>query len=136
MIRYLTEKEVILINALVIRRYSPKEQIGVKLPELLNSAVYRPQQSLFENEAYPTIWLKAAALFESLAKKHSFHNANKRTAFASMKQFLWLNGYTLTASETEAEDFTVHIVVTKPSIPLQQIADWIEGNSIGRKKES
>ncbi|QGG48335.1 hypothetical protein [Heliorestis convoluta] len=43
--RYLTEREVISINLLVIERYSPKEQKGVKIPELLNSAINRPKQS-------------------------------------------------------------------------------------------
>lgn len=129
MTRFLTEKEVIFINALVIRKYSPKESVGVEIPELLNSAVFRPQQRLFGKDAYSTFWLKAAALFESIAKNHAFHNANKRTAFASMKQFLWVNGYQLTVSEKDAENFTVYMVDTKPDIPLQNIANCVQTNS-------
>ena len=30
MIRYLTERELVMINTLQIQRYSPEEQIGVK----------------------------------------------------------------------------------------------------------
>ncbi|AGT31047.1 hypothetical protein M493_03700 [Geobacillus genomosp. 3] len=124
MTRFLTEKEIIFLNALLIEKYTPGEQKGVKSPELLNSAVNRPKQSAFGQDAYPTLWLKAAALYASLCQNHPFHNANKRTGFAAMKQFLWLNGYRFAASEKEAEDYTVKVVTDKPSI--EEIAMWIE----------
>ena len=124
MTRFLTEKEIIFLNALLIEKYTPEEQKGVKFPELLNSAVNRPKKSAFGQDAYPTLWLKAAALYASLCQNHPFHNANKRTGFAAMKQFLWLNGYLLAAPEKEAEEYTVKVVTDKPSI--EEIAMWIE----------
>ncbi|MED4978818.1 type II toxin-antitoxin system death-on-curing family toxin [Geobacillus stearothermophilus] len=124
MTRFLTEKEIIFLNALLIEKYTPEEQKGVKFPELLNSAVNRPKQSAFGQDAYPPLWLKAAALYASLCQNHPFHNANKRTGFAAMKQFLWLNGYLLAAPEKEAEEYTVKVVTDKPSI--EEIAMWIE----------
>lgn len=124
MFRYLTEKEVILINAAVIKKYTPKEQIGVKDRNLLLSALGRPRQSVFGEDAYSEIWGKAAALYASISQNHAFHNGNKRTAFASMKQFLWVNGYQFRADQKEAEDFTVLLVERKP--PIKYIADWIE----------
>lgn len=51
-----------------IHLYSPKEPIGVKEPGLLDSAINRPKQSVFGNDAYPSIYEKAAALFEFIAK--------------------------------------------------------------------
>ena len=126
MVRYLHQKELILINAMLIKRYSPEEQMGVKDTALLDSAINRPKQSAFGDEAYPTIWLKAAALYSSIAQNHAFHNANKRTAFAAMKQFLWVNGYLFNATQKEAEDFTVELVATKPPIEIQEVAEWIE----------
>ncbi|MFC5364758.1 type II toxin-antitoxin system death-on-curing family toxin [Peribacillus frigoritolerans] len=66
---------MIAINAIKIKVYSPTEQIGVKDPGLLDSAVNRPRQTVFENDVHE----KAAALFESISKSHAFHNANKRT---------------------------------------------------------
>ncbi|WP_100401211.1 type II toxin-antitoxin system death-on-curing family toxin [Bacillus sp. FJAT-44742] len=111
--RYLTEQEVIAINLLVIERYSPKEHKGVKLPDLLNSAINRPKQSAFGEEAYPTIFGKAGALFESLAKNHTFHNANKRTAFLALIQFLAYNGFQCNMSQKQAEDFVVDVVNQK-----------------------
>lgn len=52
----------------MIQRYSSGEHIGVKEPELLESAVHRPQSSAFGEDAYPTIFEIAAALFESLGQ--------------------------------------------------------------------
>jgi death on curing protein len=128
--KYLTDKQVILLNALMIERYTPNERKGVKNVGLLQSALARPKQSAFGQEAYPTIWEKASALLASLSQNHAFHNANKRTGFASMKQFLWINGYNLVVDQKEAEDFTVMVVTEKPSI--EEIAEWIKTNSIKR----
>ncbi len=61
-------EEIIAMNFFIIEKYSPREMKGVKEQSLLESAVYRPQQSVFGEDAYPTIFEKAAALFESLAK--------------------------------------------------------------------
>lgn len=111
--RYLTEQEVMAINLLVIERYSHKEQKGVKLPDLLNSAINRPKQSVFGEDAYPTIFEKAGALFESSAKKPVFHNANKRTAFLALIQFLTYNDFQFQMSQKQAEDFVVDVVNQK-----------------------
>jgi len=59
------------------------------LPE---SAVHRPHQSIFEEDAYSNLFNKAATLIESLVKNHCFHNGNKRTAYLLTKSFLMLNG--------------------------------------------
>ena len=134
MVRYLHHKELILINAMLIKRYSPGEQIGIKDTALLDSAINRPKQSAFSEEAYPTIWLKAAALYSSIAQNHAFHNANKRTAIASMKQFLWVNGYQFFAPQEEAENYTVTLVNTKPPIEIQEVAEWIEKHSEEKQK--
>lgn len=109
-VNYLTTNQVIAINAIQIRLYSPHEPLGVKEPNLLNSAINRPKQSVYGRDAYPSIYEKAAALFESIAKKHAFHNANKRTALASLIVFLKLNEYEWTMGIEEEQDFTVDVV--------------------------
>jgi death on curing protein len=126
-IRYLTEAEIVAINLYLIKTYSPGEKAGVKIPTLLNSAVFRPQQSAFLEDRYGSLFEKAAALFDSLAKNHAFHNANKRTAFVSMVQFLKYNGYRFTAPQKQAEDFTVEVVQHK--YPFEKITAWIEHHS-------
>lgn len=109
-IRYLSVQEAIAINVALIQKYSPGEQIGVKDFGLLESAVLRPQSSAFEKDAYPTVFEKAAALFESLGQNHPFQNANKRTAFTALVIFLQLNGYHFVMNQKAAEDMTVDMV--------------------------
>jgi death-on-curing protein len=109
-IRYLTVQEVIAINIALIQKYSPGEQIGVKNSSLLESAVLRPQSSAFGDDAYPSVFNKAAALFESLGQNHPFHNANKRTAFTALVIFLKFNDYRFLMDQKAAEDFTVDMV--------------------------
>lgn len=131
MIRYLTAKEVIFLNKLVIDLYTPQEESRVSDPTMLESAVNNPKQSAFGQDAYPTLWLKGAALYFSIANNHAFVGGNKRTALSALIQFLYVNGYTLTASEEDAENFTVHIVTNKNDIPnrMDEIAGWIKRNS-------
>ncbi len=125
--RYLTEEELILMNSILIKKYSPHEMIGVKSPDLLNSAVNRPRQSVFGEDAYPTIFEKAAALFESLVQNHAFHNANKRVAFAAMVQFLRYNNYKFVMAPQDAETFTIAVVEHKYS--FEDIVKIIKDNS-------
>ncbi len=125
--KYLTDEEVIAINLYVIQEFSPGEQIGVKFPDLLNSAVNRPQQSAFGEDAYLSVFEKAAALFESLAQNHAFHNANKRTAFLSLLQFLSYNGYTFIMEPQQAENFVVDVVNHRYT--LEQIVKIIENEA-------
>lgn len=127
MTRFLTEQEVVLLNMRLIQIGSPDEQMGVKSPELLDSAINRPRQSAFGEDAYPTIFTKATALFESLAQNHAFHNANKRTAFSSLYYFLRYNGYMLKMGSKQAEDFVVDVVNHKYT--FEQIVEMIESHS-------
>ncbi|MNW47484.1 Toxin Doc [compost metagenome] len=109
-IRYLTVQEVVAINVAVIQKYSPGEHVGIKDRGLLESAVFRPQSSAFSKEAYPTLFDKSAALFQSLGQNHPFHNANKRTAFTALVIFLKLNGFDFIMDQKAAEDLTVNMV--------------------------
>ena len=121
---YLTTNQVIAINTVQIRLYSPQEQTGVKDPGLLDSALNRPKQSAFGQDAYPTMYEKAASLFESIAKNHAFHNANIRTALASLIIFLKINHYRWTMGIDEEQDFTVDVVNHKYT--FQEIVSTIK----------
>lgn len=108
---FLTAKMAILIHHKVILEHSADEQSGVKDHALLNFVLKRPQQSLFGEDAYPTIHDKAAALLESLSQNHAFHNANKRTALMCTAVFFRYNGYHLRfSSSQDEEDFIVDVV--------------------------
>lgn len=129
MIRYLTERELVIINTLQIKRYSPKEPVGVKEPTALNMCVSLPAQNVFGKELYPTIFDKAAILYQKLVQKHCFYNANKRTALVALHSFLRLNHINLHVDNKTMEDYTV-LVATDKELTWQLIAKWIEENSI------
>lgn len=82
----------------------------MKGSNLLDSAIHRPMQTVFGNDAYLSVYEKAAALFESIAQNHAFHNANKRTALTALIMFLKLNGYKWVMGIEEEQDFTVDVV--------------------------
>ncbi|TBL76158.1 type II toxin-antitoxin system death-on-curing family toxin [Paenibacillus thalictri] len=109
MINYLTKEEVISAHYFMMKKMNDAEQAGVRDHGLLESAVHRPQQSVFGEDAYPTLFDKAAALLESLVKNHCFHNGNKRTAYLVMKSFMILNGYHLRMEREYAVEFIVDI---------------------------
>jgi len=129
--RFLNVEEVIAVNVAVIQKYSPGEQIGVKNITLLESAISRPRSSAFGEDAYPSFFEKAAALFESLGQNHPFHNGNKRTAFACLVIFLQLNGYKFVMNQKAAEDMTVDMVNHKYTV--QELSSIIREHCIDHK---
>lgn len=129
-ITYLTMNQVIAINTMQIHTFSPEEHIGVREPGLLESALYSPQQTVFEKVTFPTFYEKAAVLTDSLAKNHAFHNANKRTALASLIIFLKLNGYKWTMDVESEQNFIVDIVNHNHVHNVQETASLIEEPTI------
>lgn len=69
---------------------------------LLESALARPQATVFGNEAYPTMDLKAAAMLQSLAGNHALVDGNKRIALAGVIAFYGMNGRQLTLTNDAA----------------------------------
>ena len=131
---YLTEKQIEKINALVIQRYSPKEQIQTVSPSALNMIVNLPEQFVFGKPLYPTIFDKATILFVQLIKKHIFANANKRTAFYVLVKFLHLNGYHFSVSVEEAVDMCVTIAVEAlTDEKMISYSKWVSEHSIREK---
>lgn len=106
---YLSEKDILKLNVIQIRKYSPTETIGVIDKNALSMAVNQPKQHIFGKDLYPDEFSKAAVLLINLIKKHPFHNANKRTAFLATYIFLKLNGYSLKMENQEVVEFVVGI---------------------------
>ncbi|MEA2217821.1 MAG: death on curing protein [Solirubrobacteraceae bacterium] len=69
---------------------------------LLESALGRPQASVFGEDAYAGIHEKAAALLHSLARNHALVDGNKRLSLAATIAFYGMNGMRLTISNDEA----------------------------------
>lgn len=122
MTKFLTKEEVVSAHYFMMGRMNDADQAGVKEHSLLDSAVHRPQQSIFG--AYTSLFDKAAALLESLVNNHCFHNGNKRTAYLVTKSFLLLNGYHLRMERKYEVEFIVDIATG--SHTLETIAHNLE----------
>jgi death-on-curing protein len=127
---FLTKEEIVSAHYFMMKRMNDAEQAGVKDHGLLESAVHRPQQSVFGEDAYPSLFDKAAALLESLVKNHCFHNGNKRTAYMATKSFLILNGYYLRVERQYAVEFIVDIA--KGLYSLETTAHRLQEHSVER----
>jgi death-on-curing protein len=101
---------------------------GVRDLGLLESAVARPQATFDGQEFYPTLFLKAAALLDSLVNNHPFIDGNKRTGIAAAALLLRINGYRLTAANPELERFTLQVATHH--LALSEISTWLEQYAI------
>ena len=94
---------------------------------LLESAIARPQASAFGEDAYPELFLKAAALLESLARNHALIDGNKRLAWIGTRYFLIKNGADIRAPSAQVGDRFIRRVA-QGQIDLVDLArtlsDW------------
>jgi death on curing protein len=72
---------------------------GLRDANALESAVARPEQ--LAHYGTPDIAELAAAYGFGIARNHPFSDGNKRTAFVAVELFLALNGYALTADDSD-----------------------------------
>jgi death-on-curing protein len=122
---YLTAEQVLFIHARLITEIGGMH--GVRDLGLLLSAVARPQATFDGEDLYPDLFLKAAALLESLVSNHAFVDGNKRTAITSTGLFLRINGYRLTADNQQLEAFMLQCA--QRLISLAQMAIWLKSHS-------
>ncbi|WP_375385999.1 type II toxin-antitoxin system death-on-curing family toxin [uncultured Microbacterium sp.] len=87
---------------------------------LLQSALARASASMFGQDAYATLELKAAAVFSSLAQNHALFDGNKRLSLYLTFAFLRINGYRVTFTNDEAFDLVLDVAQSKAE--LQAIA--------------
>lgn len=128
MTTFLDIEEVYRIHEAIISRAGTKA--GVRDFSLLHSAVERCKATFNGQSLYPTIFSMAAALLQSLCMNHPFTDGNKRTAWATTKRFLWMNGYHLMAKPHEGADFMVRVDNEKPD--LKEIASWLRSHCTKR----
>ena len=87
---------------------------------LLGSAVARPQTTLGEEDAYPTITEKAAALLQSLVINHAIIDGNKRLGWLATAVFLEINDFSVAhVPNDDVYELVMHIASTNP--PLSDI---------------
>ncbi|MCV7434902.1 type II toxin-antitoxin system death-on-curing family toxin [Mycolicibacterium bacteremicum] len=94
---------------------------------LLESALSRPRATVFGDDAYPDVFLKAAALMHSIARNHALVDGNKRLAWAACRTFLAINEQWVSASEDDRFDFVIRVATgAEPELALiaDQLREW------------
>jgi death on curing protein len=71
---------------------------------LLDSAAHRPRATVLGVQAYDTLWLKAAALLDSIVTTRPLAEGNWRLGWVSAVTICDMNGWWIDADEDEALD--------------------------------
>lgn len=119
MIEYLSLDDVLaLITDLGV---GPIRDIG-----LLESAVHRPQVTVYGDDAYPHLDQKAAVLLESLVRNHALIDGNKRIGWLATVVFCGLNNIELEAPDDDAYDIVIAIATGATSYQdaASHLAKW------------
>jgi death-on-curing protein len=96
---------------------------GVRSPELLDSALARPQTTAAYAENVDAGTLGAMYAI-AIAHNHPFIDGNKRVAWVAMRTFLLLNGVTLVFDRSEAVSEMLALAAGKRTD--EQFTDWVK----------
>lgn len=127
-IQYLTKSDLIEINKYAVRLVGGTN-FGVQSESALDVVVNQPQQVIFGNELYPTIWLKAAFIMQKITKKHVFVDGNKRTAIQAAMFFLHINGHNpkKILDINNADSFVLSVTNSKDDEDtMVDVANWFK----------
>ena len=126
-INYLTEKDILVINARVIQREGATGQKPhVRDAEALHFLIAQPKQTSFGQELYPSFAEKAGILLIKLVQKHVFEDANKRTTAIAALLFLRRIFYELTCDWQDLANQILKIAqIDDNELNYQEIYQWI-----------
>ncbi len=127
---YLTAKQIMFIHSRLIKETGGSQ--GVHDLSALESAVGRPQSSFDNQDLYPSLFTKSAALLDSLVRNHPFVDGNKRTEMAVAALFLRRNGYHLKISQKDM--VRTAMSAAQSQLTIEEIAVWLKENSKPIKK--
>ncbi len=128
MMHCLTAAEVARLHALIVCQTGGGD--GVRDFGLVDSAVARPQAAFTGQEAYPTVWHKAAVLLHSLVNNRAFLDGNKRTAIAACAIFLERNGQRVDFGTDQA--IILALQAANSEVDEKMIAGWLQTHSVSR----
>ena len=119
-VEYLDLDDVLALATRLLGDPPPVRDVG-----LLGSAVARPQTTVGGQDAYPTIWLKAASLLQSIVNNHALVDGNKRLGWLATAVFLELN-HAGVAHATNDDVYDLVITVASTQVAIEDIAGRLE----------
>jgi len=120
--KYFSAEEILRLHWQVVKDYGGAH--GVRDEKRLLSVTEAPKQAVFGQEQYSSIHEKAAVYLRNLISDHPFIDGNKRTAVTVAAIFLGRNGYVLTSTPQQLENFAVKIATNK--LELTAITAWLK----------
>jgi death-on-curing protein len=123
--RYLTAEAILRLHHQIIEDFGGSH--GVRDEGRLKSVVAAPAQQIFGQEQYKTVFDKAAVYIRNIISDHPFVDGNKRSAITCGGIFLMSNGFYLTATPKELEDFAVRVATEQ--LDVSTIAAWLQKHS-------
>ena len=93
---------------------------------LIESALARPQATAFGEDAYSSLWEKAAALMHSLVRNHALVDGNKRVGLTACALLLFKNDITLAFDQDEMYDLVIAVAEGRMDVPeiAQSLQRW------------
>jgi death-on-curing protein len=126
MFTYLDASDLLVLAAAVTGGDLVVRDLG-----LLDSAAHRPQATVLGVEAYDTLWLKAAAMMESIIRNRPLAEGNWRLGWVAAVTFCDINGWWVDADEDAALDLVRE--VDRGAIEVPAIAAHLEAWGVHRK---
>ncbi len=128
--RWVSKQALVLLHGESLATHGGRE--GMRDEGLLDSALMRPQNILAYAAADnpPDTAALAASYGVGLAKNHPFVDGNKRAAFLAVGLFLYLNGFRLQATQTDAT--LTMLAVAAGDITEEAYAAWLREHAVAR----
>jgi death-on-curing protein len=125
-VKYPTYEFLLELHTYLMRDVWAEQYYGPHRPELLQSALARPQQAAAYAEADGL--LQSAYLFHGLLMNHGFVQGNKRTAYAMLEWFLHANNIAaINAPDDEIVKFCLSAENDK--WPVEHVEVWLRSNT-------
>jgi death-on-curing protein len=128
-VRYLSLAEVLELHRRVVAGSggaTPVRDLGG-----LESAIAQPRATFGNEDLYPDVPSKAAALAFSLINNHPFVDGNKRVGHAALETFLILNGSEIEATVDDSEAMILAVAAGKAR--RDDLLEWIRKRMVTLK---
>ena len=128
---YLTVPEIIEAHAQIMERMGAAPT-PLRSLDLLESAAMKPQAAAYYAGA--DIAEQAALLAIGISQNQPFLDGNKRTAYASMKVFLYINGFRIDAPSLKIAKHLVGVAERDDSLEeaTSRFAAWLRERIVAR----
>jgi death-on-curing protein len=121
-VRFVSVAEVVEIHRRVIEKSGGAQ--GIRDRSALESSVFQPLQVFGDQELYPSLPAKGAALAFFLIQNHPFVDGNKRAGHAALETILILNDYELDSPVDEQEQ--IILAVASGKLDREAFAVWVQ----------